>query len=900
MSHQRLLTLFSLCAAVLLSFVMFPVHAFAAPSVGAPVAAPATVVAGQATTVTVTSTISSDLTNPVIATGVNLLRVDATGKTIATIGTMRDNGAGGDVAAGDGIFTLRFVTNEPAPGELRLRVSAPFMGMLKRVLSQVAVVQVVNGFHFEQSLDTGAATSVTITPAGGIIRTTSGGTTYELEFPIGALDADTTITLTPVTAIPGLPFSGGLTDAVQLAPAGLQLVRPATLRLTLPGPVDPTGLLGFVFDDAGANFEAVPVVVNGATLSLQVEHFSTAGAAQGTVQDFARQIQPLLSALPNTLPPTQVAGLVSTMAAWMVDPPGFGFQVLCTETTLCTQVFEISLQSLTNSQQQACNQAASFIQNNEPFQAMVALESVMKVAAKLVELSVLAEEAGVPGFEQQLDLSCIAGNLGNIINLAKTQALANPRAGLLLLMPDISSIAAHLSLDIVEQQGLVALREVLTTLRSRAVNESCPTDPAVGEILIDLVLNTFPDDFLDGLEVGLAVNFRDARAGCRIQINPTQASVGFGQEVQFTATTLGLSPSGVAWSVLFPTGGCTIDSQTGLFTAGQISGTFLVQATSEADQGKFKIASVTVGLLAQVSVSPSSAIVNAGGQAQFTADVTGATTSSVTWLTTDPGGTVDATGLYTAGSIPGTYTVTATSVQDPSKSAAASVTVVAQPSGQVVLVSRNSNVRAILQVQAPDFDYLEDSRQAATLSSDFGQFNESFSINHTQTTPSGPFQGSSASADSSVSQASSITVSGSHISMHGTGTAHSSATTAPINNSNVFALGTNSNGFNVQFDIVGAPVTYSITGNVSQDGVRGNLQISRSASVELFSLDGSFSINFFVNSTSTDSSSQPVSGSGTLMPGSYYLVGSAGATAASSGVSSSGNAGFSVNFTLGP
>jgi uncharacterized protein YjdB len=76
-----------------------------------------------------------------------------------------------------------------------------------------------------------------------------------------------------------------------------------------------------------------------------------------------------------------------------------------------------------------------------------------------------------------------------------------------------------------------------------------------------------------------------------------------------------------------------------------------------------------------VTVLPSSATVVAGAQQQFSATVFNATNTSVTWIAT--GGTISSTGAYTAGGTPGTFSVTATSVQDPTKSNSATVTVVA-------------------------------------------------------------------------------------------------------------------------------------------------------------------------------------------------------------------------------
>jgi len=67
-----------------------------------------------------------------------------------------------------------------------------------------------------------------------------------------------------------------------------------------------------------------------------------------------------------------------------------------------------------------------------------------------------------------------------------------------------------------------------------------------------------------------------------------------------------------------------------------------------------------------------------GETRQFTATVANST-QGVTWSAT--GGSVDQNGLYTAPQTPGTHTVTARSVEDPTKSASATVTVTADVGG---------------------------------------------------------------------------------------------------------------------------------------------------------------------------------------------------------------------------
>ena len=85
-----------------------------------------------------------------------------------------------------------------------------------------------------------------------------------------------------------------------------------------------------------------------------------------------------------------------------------------------------------------------------------------------------------------------------------------------------------------------------------------------------------------------------------------------------------------------------------------------------------------------VTVSPSTASLQAGQQTQFTATVRGTHNKAMTW--TASGGTVTSGGQYTAPSSAGTYTLTATSVTDSSKSASAVITV-SQPSQMSISVS---------------------------------------------------------------------------------------------------------------------------------------------------------------------------------------------------------------------
>jgi hypothetical protein len=107
--------------------------------VGVPVVEPAAIVVNSPSTVTVAAQISDP---SVIATGVNLLRVDSNGRTLATAGTLNDAGLSGDAVAGDKVFSGQVTIAEPTVGAVYFRVSAAFKGLLLRQLSSVVSLEV--------------------------------------------------------------------------------------------------------------------------------------------------------------------------------------------------------------------------------------------------------------------------------------------------------------------------------------------------------------------------------------------------------------------------------------------------------------------------------------------------------------------------------------------------------------------------------------------------------------------------------------------------------------------------------------------------------------------------------------------------------------------------------------
>ena len=162
--------------------------------------------------------------------------------------------------------------------------------------------------------------------------------------------------------------------------------------------------------------------------------------------------------------------------------------------------------------------------------------------------------------------------------------------------------------------------------------------------------------------------------GVSVTVSPATVSLLTGKQAQFKATVSGTGKTSVTWTTY---GGSVTSS--GLYTAPSSAGTYTVVATSIADPSKSGSAAVTVSLSGgvSVSVSPTSVALLFAEQQQFTAYVSGTGNTAATWSAS--GGTVTTAGLYTAPSLAGTYTVTAVSVADPTKSAFATVGVSPPP-----------------------------------------------------------------------------------------------------------------------------------------------------------------------------------------------------------------------------
>lgn len=158
-----------------------------------------------------------------------------------------------------------------------------------------------------------------------------------------------------------------------------------------------------------------------------------------------------------------------------------------------------------------------------------------------------------------------------------------------------------------------------------------------------------------------------------VSVTPSSANVNAGSTQTFSASVSNATNTSVSWTA---TGGQISGSGASVtWTAPVVGGSYTVTATSTADNRRSASATVIVASVA-ISITPATIAVDAGAARSFTATVTNAAEPAVRWTTS--GGVITGTGATISWSAPaaaGSYTLTATSVADSSKTVSATITV---------------------------------------------------------------------------------------------------------------------------------------------------------------------------------------------------------------------------------
>ena len=140
--------------------------------------------------------------------------------------------------------------------------------------------------------DSTHSVSSMIPATGGTITATGGdGTRFTLTIPPNALDGDSTITMTPVSTMDGLPMTGGLVAAVHFEPEGLRFNLPVELRIEPPAEVPVEQQVGFGYLGDGNDLHLYPME-RGRGLAMRLLHFSGFGIALGPMVDLLGLLRP--------------------------------------------------------------------------------------------------------------------------------------------------------------------------------------------------------------------------------------------------------------------------------------------------------------------------------------------------------------------------------------------------------------------------------------------------------------------------------------------------------------------------------------------------------------------------------------------------------------------------------
>jgi hypothetical protein len=160
-----------------------------------------------------------------------------------------------------------------------------------------------------------------------------------------------------------------------------------------------------------------------------------------------------------------------------------------------------------------------------------------------------------------------------------------------------------------------------------------------------------------------------------VNLNSNSASLAFNQTFNLVASVPGVSSQTVNWVA---TGGTITPTSatTATFTSPAAAGTFTITARSVIDTAKFATCIVTVAQVG-ITIEPDAVQLGPGAKTIFIAPVTGSTNPNVTWTTTGGSIRVLSAGRmeYTAPTLSGNYTVTATAAANTNRRATASITV---------------------------------------------------------------------------------------------------------------------------------------------------------------------------------------------------------------------------------
>ena len=476
--------------------------------------------------------------------------------------------------------------------------------------------EVVPGPSISPILDTDRESSASLGPEGGTVTATAAdGTEYALSIPADALIDETEIVLTPIISVDDLPMSGGFIAGVHFEPSGLELFRTATLSVTQPAAPSlaaDEALAGFVYDGAGENLGLALTEATGSSFTVPVNHFSGGGGG---------------AANPNQLAAASTPGSANAFTASLLNA------IVASDAQDAESILREWYQALVKPRLQAA------VSNDAALER--ALDEYRRWLNAEGQVPLPIDVAALVSESQGLAADAFRAAIARANDLCERNASFEEAERALLWQRRAESV---LPVDVLLQNNLDR-SAVLADLCVQVVIESTsfPQSPVAGEPAL--------------LEVVFGFAFGDG---------PTELSTGM---VAFILAT-GAAPAGA-------TEFTDVNGRVAL-TLTPDGGSVTIEVDACIGNGGFNSGQLVAGLCQRVFivrglvVSPQEVVLDPGATQQFNAQLLGID-EPVTWSAT--GGNVDENGLYMAGTAPGTFTVTATSIADPSLVGTAEVTI---------------------------------------------------------------------------------------------------------------------------------------------------------------------------------------------------------------------------------
>lgn len=264
MANRFVAVFFALC------LLMVDTMALAAGTIGTTSVSPNATPAGVPLVVTITSSI----TDPsLIPESVNLQKLDASGRVIAVIGTLHDDGLNGDATAGDKIFSITTTVLENATGTVKYRVSAGFLGSLLRVNSAAVTVTITGtatGISIQSPANAAYINTPVITISGTVGDPAAQVNVNGIAAPVSNKVFVTTVplnegpnTLTAVAANSnGTTSTASILVTLDTTPPHLNIYTPTNNGVTTDASVTVTGLVNDIVVGT-VNPTQATVTVNG-------------------------------------------------------------------------------------------------------------------------------------------------------------------------------------------------------------------------------------------------------------------------------------------------------------------------------------------------------------------------------------------------------------------------------------------------------------------------------------------------------------------------------------------------------------------------------------------------------------------------------------------------------------